>query len=50
VDEVLMATIRDLYYDEGSPAGFSTLPKLRAAEADERKLKGKPQTVGAIKA
>jgi len=45
-----MATISDLYYDEGNPAGFSTLPKLRAAEAAERKLKGKLQSVCAIKA
>jgi len=45
-----MATISDLYYDAGSPAGFSTLPKLRASEAAERKKKGKPQSVGALKA
>jgi len=45
-----MANISDLYYDEGSPSGFATLPKLRAAEAAERKMKGKPQSVGAIKA
>jgi len=49
VDKVLKATISDLYNDEGSAGGFSTLPKLRAAEAAERKLKGKPQSVGAIK-
>ena len=45
----LMATISDLYYDACSPAGFSTLPKLRTAEAAERK-KGKPQIIGAIEA
>jgi len=45
-----MATISDFYYDEGSPAGFSTLPTLRASEAAERKMKGKPQSFGAIKA
>ena len=47
-----MATISDLYYNEGSPAGFSTLPKLRAAEVAETqtKKKGKPQCVGSIKA
>jgi len=44
-----MATISDLYYDESSPSGFSTLPKLRAAEGAESK-KGKPQSVGTIKA
>jgi len=46
-----MATISDLYYDEGSPIGFSTLRKLRAAEVAESKTKkGKPQTVGSTKA
>jgi len=45
-----MATISDLYYDEGSPSGFTTLPKLRTAEAAERKMKGKLHSVGAIKA
>ena len=30
--------------------GFATLPKLREAEAAERKMKGKPQTVGAMNA
>jgi len=44
-----MASISDLYYDEGSPAGFSTLRKLRAAEAAETE-KGKPQSVAATKA
>ena len=43
-----MATISDLYYDEGSPAGFSTLRKLRAAEVAESK--GKPQSVAATRA
>jgi len=38
-----MATISDLYYDEGSPVGISTLRKLRSAEVSESK-KGKPQT------
>jgi len=38
-----MASISDLYYDEGSPAGFSTLRKLRAADMAESKKKGKPQ-------
>jgi len=45
-----MATISDLYYAEGSLLGFTTLPKLRAAEAAERKMKSKPQSVSAIKA
>jgi len=46
-----MATISDLYYDDGSPAGFSTSPKLRAAEVSESKTeKGKLQTVGSTKA
>jgi len=45
-----MATISDLYYDEGSPVPFSTLPKYWAAEAAERKMKVKPQSVGSIKA
>jgi len=51
VEKVLMATICDLYYDEGSPAGFSMLPKLRAAEVAEWKTKKcKPQSVGSTKA
>jgi len=51
VDKVLMATISDIYYDEGSPAGFSTLPKLRVAEVAESKMKkGTPQSVGSTKA
>jgi len=46
-----MATIRVLNYYEGSPAGFSTLRKLRAAEVAESKTKKcKPQTVGSTKA
>jgi len=45
-----MAIISDLYYDAGSPAGFSTLPKLRKSESAEREKKGKPQSIGAIKA
>ena len=45
-----MACISDLYYDEGSPAGFSTLRKLRAAEVAESKKKGKPQSVAATRA
>jgi len=46
-----MATISDIYYDESKPAGFSTLAKLRAAEAAETKTKkGKLQSVGATKA
>jgi len=49
VDKVLMATISNLYYDEGSPAGFSTLRKLRAAEVPESK-KGKPQNFAATRA
>jgi len=44
-----MASISDLYYDEGSPAGFSTLRKLRAAEVAESKKKGKPQSVAATR-
>jgi len=44
-----MATISDLYYDEGSPAGFSTLRKFRATEVAESK-KGKTQTVAATRA
>jgi len=47
VDKVLMESISDLYYAEGSPAGFSTLRKLRAAEVAESKKKGKPQSVAA---
>jgi len=45
-----MASISDLYYDEGSPAGFSTLRKLRAAEVAESKEKGKPQSVADTRA
>jgi len=45
-----MARISDLYYDEGSPVGFSTSLKLRTAETAEREMKDKPQSVGAIKA
>jgi len=45
-----MASISDLYYDEDSPAGFSTLRKLRAAEVAESKKKGKPQYVAATRA
>ena len=46
-----MTTIRDLFYDEGSPAGFSTLWKLRAAEvADSKTKKGKLQSVGSTRA
>jgi len=46
-----MATISELYYNEGSPAGFSTLRKLRAVEVAESKTqKGKPQSVGSTKA
>jgi len=45
-----MATICYLNYDEGSPTGLTTLPKLRAAEPPVRKMKGKPQCVGAIMA
>jgi len=45
-----MGNINDLCYDEGSPSGFTTLPKLRAAEYAERKMKDKLQSVGAIKA
>jgi len=46
-----MATISDLYYDEGSPAGFSTLLILRAAEVSESKTKkGKLQSLGSTKA
>ena len=41
-------TTSSLNYDVTSPAGFSTLTKLRAAEAAERK--GTPQSVGSIKA
>jgi len=43
-----MATISDLYYDEGSPAGCSTLRKLRVAEVAESK-KGKLQSVCSTK-
>jgi len=45
-----MASISDLYYDEGSPSGFSTLRKIRAAEVAESKLKGKPLSVAATRA
>jgi len=46
-----MANISDLYYDEGSAAGFSTLPKRWAAEVSESKTKkGKLQSVGSTKA
>jgi len=46
-----MATISDLYYDEGSPAGVSTLRKFRVAELAESKTKkGKPQNVGSTRA
>jgi len=45
-----MATISHLYYDEGSPAGFSTLRKLRAAEAAESKNNGNLQSVAATRA
>jgi len=45
-----MATISDIYCDKGIPTGFSTLPKLRAAEVAETKTKkGKLQSVGANK-
>jgi len=45
-----MANISDLYYDEGNPAGFSTLRKLWAAELSESKTeKGKPQYVASTK-
>ena len=46
-----MATISVIYYDEGNPAGFSNLPKLRAAEVAVTKTKkGKLQSVVATKA
>jgi len=45
-----MATFSDLYYDEGSPSGFSTLWKLRASEVAESKKTGKPQYVAATRA
>jgi len=46
-----MATVSDLYYDEGTQAGFSTLRKLRAAEMPEWKTKkGNLQSVGSIRA
>jgi len=46
-----MATITDLYYDEGSLAVFSTLRKLRGVEVAESKTKkSKPQSVGSTKA
>jgi len=44
-----MASISNLYYDEGSETGFSTLRKLRAAEVAESK-KRKPQSVAATRA
>jgi len=45
-----MATISDLYYDECSPACFSTLPKLRAVDVSESKTKkAKLQSVGSTK-
>jgi len=40
-----MVSISDLYYDEGNPAGFSALRKLREAELTESKKKGKPQSI-----
>jgi len=43
-----MAATTSLYYEAVSPVGFETMPKIRVAEAAERK--GKPQSVGAIKA
>ena len=45
-----MASISDLYYDVGSPAGFSTLRKLREAELVESKKKGKPQSIAETRA
>jgi len=45
-----MASISDLYYDEGRPAGFSTWRKLRAALVAESKKKGKPQYIAASRA
>ena len=45
-----MASISDLYCDEGSPADFSTLRKLRASELAETEKKGKPQSVAATRA
>jgi len=51
VNKVLIATISDLYYVEGSPASFSNLPKLRAAEVSESKTKkGKLESLGSTKA
>ena len=45
-----MGTIPDLNYDEGSPAGFSTLSKNPAAEAAETKTKkSKTHSVGSTK-
>ena len=44
-----MTTISDLYYDEGSPAGFSTLPRFRVAEVAETK-KGETQSLDCTKA
>ena len=46
-----MATLSDLFYGENRPAGFSSLPKFRAAEVAETKTnKGKPQSIGSTKA
>jgi len=45
-----MTAISDLCHDAGSPALFTSLPKLLAAEPAERKMKGKPQSFGVIKA
>jgi len=45
-----MASVSDIYHDEGSPAGFSTLRKLRAADVSESKKKGKPQSVDSTRA
>jgi len=45
-----MASISDLYYDEGSPAGFWTLRKLREADLFESKKKRKPQSIAASRA
>ena len=50
MEKVLIANISDIYYDEGSPAGFSTLRKLRSAEVAESKKKGKPQSAAATRA
>jgi len=45
-----MASISDLYYDEGSRAGFSTLRKLREAELTESKKKDKQQSIADTRA